>query len=138
MREQVQDMENTLSRMRAVLKQMHARAAKSKATDSVTKANLDMWDLMVGQLDKEFEQLRQTLAAREDLEARRAALYRQADAKAAAEAEAAARFAESEKNATGTPTPSATGPSAEPGPGAQTAPRQPSTAPPTNNPSSPN
>jgi hypothetical protein len=72
--------------MREVLKQMHARAAKSTAPDSLTKANLDMWELMVGQLDKELQQLRQTLAAREDLEARRAALYRQADAKAEAAA----------------------------------------------------
>ena len=67
MREQVQDMESTVSRMRVLLKQMHAKAAKTKPTDSVTKANLDMWDLMVGQLDKEFEQLRQSLSAREDL-----------------------------------------------------------------------
>ena len=84
MRERVQDMESTLSQMRVVLKQMHARAAKSKVTDSLTKANHDLWELMVGQLDKEFQQLRETLAAREDLEARRADLYKQADAKAAA------------------------------------------------------
>ena len=128
MREHVQEMEGTVSRMRLLLQQMHARADKSKATDALTKANLDMWELMVGQLDKEFEQLRQTLAAREDLEARRAALYRQADAKAAAEAEAAraaqaARFADAQKNATGTtPAPTA----------------QPSKAPPANNPASPN
>ena len=139
-RERVNDMESTLSRMRVVLKQMHAKAAKSKATDSLTKANLDMWELMVGQLDKELQQLRETLAAREDLEARRAALYKQADAKAAATAQAAraaqaARFAEAEKNATGTPTPAPTGQSAEQSPGTQTA--QPSAAPPTNN-SSPN
>ena len=51
-RERVNDMESTLSQMRVVLKQMHAKAAKSKATDSLTKANLDMWELMVGQLDK--------------------------------------------------------------------------------------
>jgi hypothetical protein len=89
MRERVQDMERTLSQMRVVLKQMHAKFAKSKATDSLTKANLDMWELMVGQLDKELQQLHETLAAREDLEARRAALYKQADAKAAATAQAA-------------------------------------------------
>ena len=127
--------------MRVVLKQMHARAAKSKATDLLTKANLDMWELMVGQLDKEFQQLRQSLAAREDLELRRADLYKQADAKAAAAAEAAraaqaARFAEDQKNSGGTPAPS--GQSREPGPGAQTAPAQPSAAPPAKNPASPN
>lgn len=51
------DMETTLSQMRLVLKQMHAKAAKSKATDSLTTANLNMRDLMVGHLDKELEQL---------------------------------------------------------------------------------
>ena len=89
MRQQVQDMESTVSHMRVVLNQMQSRAAKSKATDALAKANLDLWELMVGQLDKELAQLRQTLAAREDLEARRAAMYKQADAKAAAAAEAA-------------------------------------------------
>ena len=79
MRERVQEMESTLSQMRLLLKQMHA---KSKAADSLAKTNLDMWELMVGSLDKELQQMRLTLAAREDLEARRAALYRQADAKA--------------------------------------------------------
>jgi peptidoglycan hydrolase CwlO-like protein len=143
MRERVQDMESTLSQMRVVLKQMHAKTAKSKATDSLTKANLDMWELMVGQLDKELQQLRETLAAREDLEARRAALYKQADAKAAAATQAAraaqaARFAEAEKNATGTPTPAPAAQSAEQSPGTQTAPAQPSAAPPTNNSASPN
>ncbi len=143
MRERVQDMESTLSQMNVVLRQMRAKAAKSKSTDPVTKANLDMWELMVGHLDKELEQLRVTLAARDDLEARRAALYRQADAKAEAAAQAAraaqaTRFAQTEKNATGTPTPTpaptgqATGQSAESSPAAQTAPVQPSAAP-TNN-----
>jgi peptidoglycan hydrolase CwlO-like protein len=143
MRERVQDMESTVSRMRVVLKQMQARADKSKATDALTKANLDMWELMVDQLGKELQQLRDTLAAREDLEIRRAALYKQADAKAAAAAEAAraaqaARFAEAEKNATGTSTPAPAGQSREPGPGAHSAPAQPSATPPTSNPASPN
>ena len=140
MRERVRDMESTLSQMRVLLKQMHA---KSKATDSLAKANLDMWDLMVGNLDKELQQMRMTLAAREDLEARRAALYKQADAKTEAAAQAARagqtpRFAQGD--ATGTPTPAATeqttGQSAGRSPAAQ--PAQPSAAPPTNNSASPN
>ena len=99
MHERVEDMESTLSQMRVVLKQMKAKAAKSNASDSLTKANLDMWELMVGHLDKELQQMRLTLAARQDLEARRAALYKQADAKAEAAAQAArasqaARFAQ--------------------------------------------
>ena len=142
MRERVEDMENTLSRMRVVLRQMQAKAAKSNAPDSLSKANLDMWELMVGHLDKELQQMRVTLAAREDLEVRRAALYKQADAKAEAAAQAAragqaARFAQAEKNTTGTPAPAATehatGQSAERSPAAQ-----PSAAPTTNNSASPN
>ena len=141
MRERVQDMESTVSRMRVVLKQMQGKAAKIKVTDSLTKANLDMWGLMVGQLDKELQQLRETLAAREDLEARRAALYKQADAKAAAAAQVgraaqAARFSEAEKNATGTPAPTAQ--SAGQSSGTPTTPAQPSAAPATNSSASPN
>lgn len=109
-REQVEGMESTLSHMRVVLKQMHVKADANKATNSLTKENLDMWELMVSHLDKELQQLRLTLAAREDMEARRADLYRQADVKAAAEAQSAraaqtARFAEAQKNANVTPTP---------------------------------
>lgn len=133
MRERVQEMESTLSQMRLLLKQMHA---KSKATDSLAKTNLDMWELMVGNLDKELQQMRLTLAAREDLEARRAALYRQADAKAEAEAQAAraSQAAQAEKNATGT---AAIGQSAERNSVAQGAPAQPSVTPATNNSASP-
>ena len=134
MRERVTDMEGTLSKMRGALKQMHANAAKSKAVDSLTKANLDLWELMVGHLDKELEQLHVALAEREDLEARRADLYRQADAKAAAQAQAAraaqaARFAEGAQKASGTVTPAPAGESREQSHPAQTAPAQPSAAP---------
>ena len=143
MRERVGEMESTLSQMRVVLKQMHAKAANSKATDSLTKANLDMWDLMVGQLDKNLQQMRVTLAAREDMEVRRAALYRQADAKAEAEAQTArARFGQADNKTTATPTPAATqqatGQSTEGVHAVQTAPAQPSAAPTTSSPSSPN
>ena len=147
MHQRVEDMERTLSQMRVELKQMKAKAAKSNASDWLTKANLDMWELMVGHLDQELQQMRLTLAAREDLEARRAALYKQADAKAEAAAQAArasqaASFAQAQKNATGTPTPAATeqatGQSAERSPAAQTAPAPPSAALPTNNSASPN
>lgn len=134
MRERVTDMEGTLSKMRGALKQMHANAAKSKAVDSLTKANLDLWELMVGHLDKELEQLHVALAEREDLEARRADLYRQADAKAAAQAQVAragqaARFAEGAQKASGTVTPAPAGESREQSHPAQTAPAQPSAAP---------
>ena len=137
MRERVQEMESTLSQMRLLLKQMHA---KSKAADSLAKTNLYMWELMVGNLDKEVQQMRLTLAAREDLEARRAALYKQADAKAEAEAQAAraSQAAPAEKNATGAAaTGPTTGQSAERNSVAQGAPAQPSAAPATNSSASP-
>jgi hypothetical protein len=129
--------------MHLQLKQMHAQASKSKTIDSLTKANLDMWDLMVGQMGKELQQMRLTLAAREDLEARRADLYRQADAKAEAAARAAragqdARFAQADKNATSSPTPAADEQSAGRSPGGQTGSLQPSAAPTSNNSASPN
>ena len=143
LRERVGDMESTLSQMHLVLKQMHAKAAKSKATDSLTKANLDLWELMAGHLDKELQQLRLALAAREDLEARRAALYKQADANAAKEAQAfraaqAARFEQAAQNANGTPTPAPTAQSAEQSHASQVTPAQPAPVPQTNNAPSPN
>ena len=143
MRDQLTDMESTLSKMQVALKQLHAQAAKSKTADPLTKANLNMWDLMVGHLDKEVQQMRVTLAAREDMEVRRAALYKQADAKAEAEVKAArasqaARFDQAQKNATGTPTPAPAGQSAEPGPAAQSGPAQSPASSSTNNPASPN
>ena len=87
-RERVQEMQTTLNDMHALLKQMQAKNAASRSKDPVAKANLEMWGLLLAHLDKEFNQLEATLA-REDLEARRAALYNQAMQKAAAEAAAA-------------------------------------------------
>jgi hypothetical protein len=87
-RERVQEMQTTLNDMHALLKQMQAKNASSRSKDPVAKANLEMWELLLAHLDKEFNQLEATLA-REDFEARRAALYNQAYEKAAKEAQAA-------------------------------------------------
>jgi hypothetical protein len=135
LRERVQDMERTLTQMRLVLTKMHDKAATSKTQDALAKANLDMWELMVSHLDKELRELKDAAAAREDMEARRAALYKQADAKAEAEAQAA-RAAEAAKFAAGAPAPA--GQSAGQSPAGQTAPGQPSPAPAANNSASPN
>jgi len=135
LRERVQDMERTLTQMRLVLTKMHDKAAKSKTQDSLAKANLDMWELMVSHLDKELRELKDAAAAREDMEARRAALYKQADAKAEAEAQAA-RAAGAAKFAAGAPAPAGQG--AGQSPAGQTAPGQPSPAPAANNSPSPN
>jgi hypothetical protein len=135
LRERVQDVERTLTQMRLVLTKMHDKAATSKTQDALAKANLDMWELMVSHLDKELRELKDAAAAREDMEARRAALYKQADAKAEAEAQAA-RAAEAAKFAAGAPAPA--GQSAGQSPAGQTAPGQPSPAPAANNSPSPN
>ena len=137
LRQRVQDMESTLSQMHLVLKQMQGKAAKSKAQDSLTKANLDMWELMVGHLDKQLQELKLAEVAHEDMEARRAALYKQADAKAEAEAQAA-RATQAAKSAAGAATLAPAGQGAGQSPAGQTAPGQPSPAPPANNSPSPN
>jgi hypothetical protein len=99
LRERVQDMEVTLAKMRVVLKQMRAKAVSS-SKDPLAKANLDMWELLVGHLDKQLQELRVAMVTREDMEARRAAMYRQAEAKADAAAQAARN-----RNASEAPTP---------------------------------
>jgi peptidoglycan hydrolase CwlO-like protein len=108
---------NTLTKMQALLKQM--RAKTNSAKDPVAKANLDMWTLMLDQLDKQYEQLRLSAQQREDLEARRAALYKQADEKAAGaaiRAKEATHAAAAGSSAGGQtpPTPSATPSTATP------------------------
>jgi len=87
--QRIEDMQTTLENMHALMKEMRAKATKSGTKDPLTKANLDMWSLMVGHLDKQLEELKVAETARADMEARRAALYKQADAKAEAEARAA-------------------------------------------------
>jgi len=147
-RDQVDSMEGTLSRMHTVLKQMRGRGDEGNTSDSASKVDVQMWELMVGHLDNELQDLKQTLAAREDMERRRAALYKQADAKIAAASQAAraaqaARFVEAKKNATGTVTPT-TSAGQRTGQGEQTISATPaasepsSMVQPTNKPASPN
>ena len=135
--QRVQDMENTLNQMRGVLKEMQAKAAKSTAKDSLAKSNLEMWELLVGHLDKQLQELKIASAAREDMEARRTAIYKQADAKGEAEAQAA-RAAGAAKFAAGGPTPAPAGQGGGQSPAGQTVPGQPSPTPPAVNSPSPN
>jgi hypothetical protein len=137
LRQRVQEMESTLAQMHLVLKQMQDKAANSKTKDSLAKANLDMWGLMVGHLEKDLQELKIAMTAREDMEARRAALYKQADAKAEAEAHAA-RAAQAAKFGVGAPTPAPAGLGTAQSPAAQTVPGQPSPTPPANNSPAPN
>jgi hypothetical protein len=109
--QRIEDMQTTLDSMHALMKQMRAKSAKSGTKDPMVKANLDMWNLMVGQLDKQLDELKVAAAAREDMEARRVALYKQADAKAEAEAQAF-RAGQAAKFAGGAQTPVSAGPPA--------------------------
>jgi hypothetical protein len=77
------EMETTLGRMHLLLKQMQASAAVKNSKDPATRANLEMWGLMIQQLDKQFDQLKVTARERADLNARRAAMYQQAEQRAA-------------------------------------------------------
>lgn len=136
LRQRLEDLEGTVNRMHTILNKMQARAAKSSVKDSSAKANLDMWELMVGHMDKELENLRVALAAHEDMEARRAALYKQADQKAEAQAQAgraamAAKLADKPETAAPVTTQDG-GQTPAPTPAGQ------SSAPPANNPPSPN
>lgn len=87
--ERMQEMQTTLNGMHALLKEMQAKNTSTRSKDLVVKANLEMWELLLSHLDREFQQLQIATLAREDMEARRAALYKQADDKAAKEAQAA-------------------------------------------------
>ena len=85
-RQRMEEMGNTLSKMHALLKQMQAKNSAGATKDPVAKANLEMWGLMLADLDKQYEQLRTATLAKEDMESRRAAMYKQAEEKAAAAA----------------------------------------------------
>lgn len=89
-RQRVQSLEGTLAKMHALLGQMKAKAARNPK-DTFARDNLDLWDLMVTQMDAELKDLKVAMLTREDMEARRAALYKQADAKSQAAAQAAQR-----------------------------------------------
>jgi hypothetical protein len=86
--QRLQEMESTRNGMRALLKQMQAENASSASKCPIARANLVVWELLLSHLDREF-QLQIATAAREDVEARRAALYNQAFSKAEVEAAAA-------------------------------------------------
>lgn len=126
----LQDMAATLTKMHALLKQMSAKNSNSK--DASVKANLEMWSLMVAQLDKEYEQLVAAARQREDLEARRAALYKQADdraAEAARKAQEASRAGAANPNANSQPAASPAAPQGPATPQSQATPQSPSTSP---------
>jgi hypothetical protein len=86
-RQRLQEMESRLHGMHAQLKQMQAENASSPSKCPTARANLEVWELLVSHLDMEF-QLQVATAAREDVDARRAALYDQAFNKGAAQAAA--------------------------------------------------
>ena len=127
----VEEMGSTLTKMHGLLKQMQAKTAASTAKDPMAKANLEMWHLMLADLDKQYEQLRQASRTRDDVENRRAAMYKQAEAKAAAEAKMRGQAAVSAQSPAGEKSDSsAATPDAPETPAAQApAPASPATAP---------
>ena len=88
LQQRADELQATVDKMHVVLKQMRSKSAAS-AKDSMVKANLEMWDLVVVQLDKQLQELKQAEASRQEMEARRAAMYKQADIKSQADARAA-------------------------------------------------
>lgn len=106
--QRIDELQGTLDKMHVVLKQMRSKSAAS-AKDSMVKANLEMWDLVVVQLDKQLQELKQAEASRQDMEARRAAMYKQAEIKPQAAARAAQQAPFSPQPA-GTVTAQPTGP----------------------------
>jgi hypothetical protein len=93
--QRVQEMETTLTKMHLLLKQMQSSSAVKNSKDPMTKANLEMWGLMLQQLDKQFEQVKLAAREREDIETRRSAMYKQAQERA----EQAARNAQAQARA---------------------------------------
>jgi hypothetical protein len=129
LRDRVNDMEATLAKMHTVLKQMRTKAA-SNPKDPLAQTNVEMWQLMVDHLDKQFQELRMAMLMREDMEARRAAMYKDAEARADAAAAAARRRAADAKKEASSPekaTPDAVMPTPAPA-GAASAPSAPSTS----------
>jgi hypothetical protein len=80
----VENMGSTLAKMHSLLKQMQAKPSAGSHSDPIVKASLEMWGLMLADLDTQFEELRLTSRAKGDLDARRSALYKQAEANSAA------------------------------------------------------
>ena len=82
--QQIKELEETVGQMKVLLKEMQSKAKASKNQTAI--ANMRMWELLVGHLDRTLVQTRLLVAERADMTARRQALYRQAQAKADAEA----------------------------------------------------
>jgi hypothetical protein len=72
--QQIQELEATVSKMQALLKEMRSKAASSKST--VTQDNLRMWELLVGHLNDTLTLSRVQAAQRAGLMSRRNAMYR--------------------------------------------------------------
>jgi paraquat-inducible protein B len=82
--QQMKELEDTVNKMQALLKQMQTIAAKSKSR--ATQDDLRMWELLVGHLNQTLAQDRLLAVEHAEMMARREALYKQAQAKADAEA----------------------------------------------------
>jgi hypothetical protein len=113
LQQHVQDMQATVDKMHEVLTRMQKKTVAS-AKDPVAKANLQMWQLMVAQLDKQLQDLKLAEASRQEMEVRRQAMYKQAEVKSQAAARAGQQAMFSQQ-----PTGTVTTPPAGQGAGAQ-------------------
>jgi hypothetical protein len=116
--QQMQELEATVSKMQALLKEMQTKAVSSKST--ATQENLRMWELLVGHLNDTLTRSRLQVAQRAELMARRNYMYKQAEANSDA---APARAAKESTGATLAPGAQAA-PAVEPPAGQGSAPKQ--------------
>ena len=107
LQERIEDLQGTLDKMNTVLAQMSKKTAAT-AKDSVAKANLQLWELIVAQLDKQLKDLKFAEERRADAEARRAAMYKQSEIQSQG-ANRSAQQAMSSHQPTGMETTSTTG-----------------------------
>lgn len=89
MQQRVEEMRATVAKMHVLLKQIQTTTVAKRAKDPAEKANLQMWELIVAQFDKQLAELNQAARVREDMESRRQEMYKQAEQRAAEQAKKA-------------------------------------------------
>jgi hypothetical protein len=72
-KERLQEMQTTANKMHEVLNRMRTRAGSNAAKSQ--QDDLEMWRLMLEDMDHTLGHMRAVVAEREDIEARRAAMY---------------------------------------------------------------
>lgn len=112
MQQRVDEMKTTVVKMHELLKQMQTAAVANHSKDPVGNANLQMWELIVAQFDKQLAELSQAAHVREDMESRRQAMYKQAEQRAAEQALKAREATAAQIGTVGASSPSSATPAA--------------------------